>query len=94
MPSAVSQAGLIDLAFPEFAEHFSDTYGKAPLAVLKHAPTAKDLLAVPVKKLTELLRKNSGGHHTETIAKKLRAAAVKVSLCPREARHCVRASFQ
>jgi transposase len=69
--------GLIDLAFPEFVEHFSDTYGKAPLAVLKHAPTAKDLLAVPIKQLTELLHKNSGGRHTETMAKKLRAAASK-----------------
>jgi len=47
------------------------------VAVLKHAATAKELLALPVKKLTELLRKNSGGHHTETMAKKLRTAASK-----------------
>ena len=67
--------GLLDLAFPEFAAHFSDTYGKAPIAVLKRAPSAKALLALPIKELTDTLHEHSAGRHGEAIAKKLREAA-------------------
>lgn len=69
--------GLLDLAFPEFAVHFSDTYGKAPIAVLKAAPSARALLALPVKELTETLQKHSAGRHGETMTKKLRESAKK-----------------
>lgn len=67
--------GLLDLAFPEFSAHFSDAYGKAPIAVLKRAPSAKALLALPIKELTDTLHEHSAGRHGEAIAKKLREAA-------------------
>jgi transposase len=84
--------GLVDLAFPELPEHFSDTYGKAPLAVLERAPSARDLLSVPVKELAELLHQNSGGRHGETMAKKLRAAARK-SIALSQDCHALRSSI-
>ena len=59
--------GLLDLAFPEFSAHFSDAYGKAPIAVLKRAPSAKALLALPIKELTKTLHDNSAGRHNEAI---------------------------
>ena len=66
---------MLDLAFPEFSAHFSDAYGKAPIAVLKRAPSAKALLALPIKELTKTLHDNSAGRHNEAMAKKLREAA-------------------
>ena len=66
---------LLDLTFPEFSAHFSDAYGKAPIAVLKSVPSAKALLALPIKELTKTLHDNSAGRHGEVMAKKLREAA-------------------
>jgi len=67
--------GLLDLAFPEFAALFSDHHGKAPVAVLREAPTAKALAEVSVRKLSNVLSKNSNGRHGLELARKLRKAA-------------------
>lgn len=67
--------GLLDLAFPEFAALFGDPYGKAPVAVLREAPSAKVLAGVSERKLSAILSKNSGGRHGLDLARKLRKAA-------------------
>ena len=68
-------SGLLDLAFPEFATLFSDPYGKAPLAVLRTAPSAKAVAALSVRKLSGILSRNSGGRHSLEMARKLHQAA-------------------
>lgn len=67
--------GLLDLAFPEFAGLFNDHYGKAPVAVLREAPTAKAAAGLSTRKLSSILSSNSAGHHGLQMARKLREAA-------------------
>ena len=67
--------GLLDLAFPEFAALFSDPYGKAPMALLREAPTAKAMAEFSTRKLSAILSKNSGGRHGVVMARKVREAA-------------------
>jgi transposase len=67
--------GLLDLAFPEFCMFFSDHHGKAPVAVLRQAPSAKAVAGLSVRKLANILSKNSAGHHSLELARRLHGAA-------------------
>ena len=47
---------LLDLAFPEYQDPFSDLFGASSRAVLAEFPTAKQLAKVDLRRLTRLLR--------------------------------------
>jgi len=66
---------LLDLVFPEYAEHFSDLFGAASRKVLAAFPTASELAKVDIRRLTSMLRKASRGRLGRERAKQLKAAA-------------------
>jgi len=66
---------LLDLVFPEYAEHFSDLFGATSREVLASFPTAKDLAKVDIRRLTRVLREASRGRLGRDHAERLKAAA-------------------
>ena len=53
---------LLDLAFPEYGDHFSDLFGSSSRAVLAAFPTARQLAKVDIRRLTRLLQESSRGY--------------------------------
>ena len=49
---------LLDLVFPEYAQHFCDIFGAASREVLSQFPTAKELVKVDVRRLTRILKES------------------------------------
>ena len=66
---------LMDVAFPEYAEHFSDLFGATSLKVLTAFPTADALSQVDIRRLTSLMKKASRGRKKRTDAEALKQAA-------------------
>ncbi len=66
---------LLDLAFPEYADNFSDIFGTASRKVLAEFPTAEDLAKVDIRRLTRLLREASRGRMGRSKAEQLKKAA-------------------
>ena len=66
---------LLDLAFPEYAENFSDIFGTTSRKVLAEFPTAQDLAKVNIRRLTRLLREASRGRMGRPKAEQLKKAA-------------------
>ena len=66
---------LLDQVFPEYAELFSDTFGKSSQQVLQLCPTPEEMLAVSTKKLANLLNKASKGQFKKEKAEQLKQAA-------------------
>ena len=66
---------VLDQVFPEYANFFSDTFGKTSLAVLLRYPSASALSKARIDGLTNLLTTNSRGRHGEAKAKALKALA-------------------
>jgi len=66
---------LLDLVFPEYAEHFSDLFGATSREVLASFPTAQDLAKVDIRRLTRALREASRGRLGRDHAERLKAAA-------------------
>jgi transposase len=66
---------LLDLAFPEYAENFSDIFGTTSRKVLAEFPTAEDLAKVDIRRLTRLLREASRGRMGRSKAEQLKKAA-------------------
>ena len=66
---------LLDLAFPEYHEHFSDVFGSSSRAVLAEFPTAKQLAKVDIRRLTRLLQETSRGYFGRAHAQRLKEAA-------------------
>jgi hypothetical protein len=44
----------LDLAFPEYHDHFSDVFGASSRVVLAEYPTAEQLAQVDVRRLTRV----------------------------------------
>jgi transposase len=72
--------GLLDQAFPEYADHFHDLLGAASRALLAEYPTANDLAKADVRRLTSILEKKSRGRMGRQKAEKLKKEAKK-SFC-------------
>ena len=53
--------GLLDLVFPEYADHFSDIFGAASRELLAQYPTAEDIKKIDIRKLTRILKEASKG---------------------------------
>lgn len=68
---------LLDLVFPEYAEHFSDLFGAASREVLAQFPSAEHLAKVDIRRLTRILRQASRGQLGRDHARQLKAAAKK-----------------
>ena len=66
---------LLDLAFPEYKQHFADLFGAASRAVLAEFPTADELARVDIRRLTRLLKDASRGAFGRDQAQALKAAA-------------------
>lgn len=66
---------LLDLVFPEYADHFSDLFGATSRQVLAQFPTAEELAKVDIRRLTTLLQKASRGRMGRTHAHQLKEAA-------------------
>ena len=67
--------GLLDLAFPEYHDHFTDVFGASSRAVLAEYPTAEQLAKVDVRRLTRLLKQASRGRFGREQAQALKDAA-------------------
>ena len=66
---------LLDLVFPEYAEHFSDLFGTTSREVLAEFPTAEDLAKVDIRRLTRIFREASRGRMGRSHADRLKKAA-------------------
>jgi transposase len=66
---------LLDLAFPEYHDHFTDVFGASSRVVLAEYPTAEQLAQVDVRRLTRLLKQASRGRFGRQQAQSLKAAA-------------------
>lgn len=66
---------LLDLAFPEYGEHFSDIFGTTSREVLAEFPTAEDLAKVDIRRLTRILKQASRGRMGRAHAERLKRAA-------------------
>ena len=66
---------LLDLAVPEYRQHFADLFGAASRAVLAEFPTADELARVDIRRLTRLMKEASRGAFGRHQARALKAAA-------------------
>lgn len=73
--------GLVDVLFPTFADHFSDPYGCAALAVLEEFPSASSLANANLKTLHHLISKASrcrlGRDHAKTLRQDARSSLAR-----------------
>jgi len=67
--------GLLDLVFPEYADHFSDIFGAASRELLAQYPTAEDIKKIDIRKLTRILKEASKGRMGREKAQQLKSAA-------------------
>ena len=66
---------LLDLVFPEYAEHFSDIFGAASREILSRFPSAQALAKVDLRTLTRIVAKASKGRMGKQKAQELKASA-------------------
>jgi transposase len=66
---------LLDVVFPEYADHFSDLFGATSLQVLTAFPTADALGKVDIRRLTSLMEKASRGRLGRPQAEALKQSA-------------------
>jgi len=66
---------LLDLVFPEYAEHFSDLFGATSREVLAEFPTAEHLAKVDIRRLARILSEASRGRMGRDHAERLKHAA-------------------
>jgi transposase len=66
---------LLDLVFPEYADHFSDIFGAASREILSRFPSAQALAKVDIRTLTRILAKASKGRMGKQKAQELKASA-------------------
>ena len=66
---------LLDVVFPEYADHFGNLFGATSLQLLAAFPTADALGKVDVRRLTSLMTKASRGRFGRTEAQALKQSA-------------------
>lgn len=67
--------GLLDLVFPEYADHYSDIFGAASRELLAQYPTAEDIKKIDIRKFTRILKEASKGRMGRVKAQQLKSAA-------------------
>lgn len=66
---------VLDRVFPELAQLFSNLYGGAAMALLKHDPTPDGIAATDIRTLTRLISEGSRGRLGRERAEAVKAAA-------------------
>ena len=67
--------GILDKVFPEYSELFSDTFGEASKQVLLNCPTPNEVVNFNTRKLANLLKKASRGHHSTDKVREVKSLA-------------------
>ena len=70
---------ILDIAFPEYSNYFTQVWGKASFYILKNFPTAKDISNIDVEEIMPIIHSLSKGHYSMIKLIKLIEAA-KVSI--------------
>lgn len=68
---------VVDRVFPEFGSLFSNMYGGAAKALLKHDPTPAGIASTDIRTLERVIREGSMGHLGRAKANDVKAAAKK-----------------
>lgn len=66
---------VIDRVFPEFGSVFSDIYGEAAKALLKHDPTPAGIASTDIRTLTKIVKEASKGRLGRARAEEIKAVA-------------------
>lgn len=67
--------GILDKVFPEYSDLFSDTFGEASKQILLNCPTPNEVINFNTKKLANLLKKASHGHHSTNKVREVKSLA-------------------
>lgn len=55
---------ILDIAFPEYSNYFTQVWGKASFYILKNFPTAKDISNIDVEEIMPIIHSLSKGHYS------------------------------
>ena len=55
---------ILDIAFPEYSNYFTQVWGKASFYILKNFPTAKDISNINVEEIMPIIHSLSKGHYS------------------------------
>lgn len=67
--------GILDKVFPEYSDLFSDTFGEASKQILLNCPTPNEIINFNTRKLANLLKKASRGHHSTDKVREVKSLA-------------------
>lgn len=70
---------ILDIAFPEYSNYFTQVWGKVSFYILKNFPTAKDISNIDVEEIMPIIHSLSKGHYSMIKLIKL-VEASKVSI--------------
>ena len=67
--------GILDKIFPEYSDLFSDTFSEASKQILLNCPTPNEVVNFNTRKLANLLKKASRGHHSTDKVREVKSLA-------------------
>ena len=67
--------GVLDKVFPEYSDLFSDTFSEASKQILLNCPTPNEVVNFNTRKLANLLKKASRGHHSTDKVREVKSLA-------------------
>lgn len=67
--------GILDKVFPEYSDLFSDTFSEASKQILLNCPTPNEVINFNTRKLANLLKKASRGHHSTDKVREVKSLA-------------------
>ena len=67
--------GILDKVFPEYLDLFSDTFSEASKQILLNCPTPNEVVNFNTRKLANLLKKASRGHHSTDKVREVKSLA-------------------
>ena len=67
--------GILDKVFPEYSDLFSDTFSEASKQILLNCPTPNEVVNFNTRKLANLLKKASRGHHSTDKVREVKSLA-------------------
>ena len=67
--------GILDKVFPEYSDLFSDTFSEASKQILLNCPTPNEVVNFNTRKLANLLKKASRGHHSTSKVREVKSLA-------------------
>lgn len=67
--------GILDKVFPEYSNLFSDTFSEASKQILLNCPTPNEVVNFNTRKLANLLKKASRGHHSTDKVREVKSLA-------------------